>query len=340
MSAVGSKSEYINGLVAYKGGDYKTAFEMWTIAAGQGNAEAQFGLGAMYDNGQGVGQDYNQALSWYRKAADQGNAQAQVNLGLKYSKGEGVPHDYNQSVLWFRKAANQGNSIAQFSLGAMCENGQGLAQNYDQAALWYKKAAVQGNTLAQFNLGLMYCGGKGVTQDYVEALKWFTLAAAYESEEKRRAEVISFRDDFARAMTAEHRAEAERRAIDDPMFDPNVADIIHRVIEWREKTRAVFDEMSQKYVTRSRDTEHDIKPETYDETTKTELAKSIQEMLTFYGLHSKYEETMGRLSRFLNENGLVQNSGLPKVAWWQKLEKLFEIEGILLQAGSRGFRGK
>src|SRR5438445_9767441 len=98
MNAFASEGEYIDGLTAYKGGDYRTAFEMWTKAAGQGNADAQFGLGAMYDNGQGVAQDYQQALSWYRKAADQGNAEAQVNLGLMYGKGRGAPRDYAQSL--------------------------------------------------------------------------------------------------------------------------------------------------------------------------------------------------------------------------------------------------
>jgi TPR repeat protein len=37
--------------------------------ADQGDALAQFSLGFMYDNGQGVLQDYAEAAKWYRKAA-------------------------------------------------------------------------------------------------------------------------------------------------------------------------------------------------------------------------------------------------------------------------------
>ena len=40
--------------------------------AEQGDAQAQFTLGAMYYNGRGVPQDYKQAVKWYRLAAEQG----------------------------------------------------------------------------------------------------------------------------------------------------------------------------------------------------------------------------------------------------------------------------
>ncbi|PAX24878.1 hypothetical protein CKX34_01650, partial [Neisseria gonorrhoeae] len=62
-------------------------------AAEQGNAAAQFNLGVMYENGQGVRQDYVQAVQWYRKASEQGDAQAQYNLGLMYYDGRGVRQD-------------------------------------------------------------------------------------------------------------------------------------------------------------------------------------------------------------------------------------------------------
>ena len=38
-----------------------------------GFAYAQYNLGVMYDNGQGVQQDYKEAVKWYRKAAEQGH---------------------------------------------------------------------------------------------------------------------------------------------------------------------------------------------------------------------------------------------------------------------------
>jgi hypothetical protein len=73
--------DFQKGLSAYKSGDYTTAIREFTELAEQGNASAQFNLGVMYAEGQGVPQDYKQAEKWYTKAAEQGNASAQSNLG-------------------------------------------------------------------------------------------------------------------------------------------------------------------------------------------------------------------------------------------------------------------
>ena len=82
-----------------------------------------------------------QALAWYRKAAEQGNAVAQFSLGFMYNNGEGVPQDYVQALSWYRKAAEQGNAGAQSELGVMYNNGQGVPQDYVQAHLWSNLAA-------------------------------------------------------------------------------------------------------------------------------------------------------------------------------------------------------
>jgi uncharacterized protein len=75
------------------------------MAAEQGDAEAQYSLGLMYDNSKGVPKDDAQAAIWYRKAAEQGDANAQVALGEMYASGEGVPQDYGQAHMWFNLAA-------------------------------------------------------------------------------------------------------------------------------------------------------------------------------------------------------------------------------------------
>ena len=70
--------------------DDASDFRQTLQLAEQGNAEAQFSLGLMYDNGQGVRQDYAEAFRWYRKAAEQGLVQAQTDLGNGYAQGQGV----------------------------------------------------------------------------------------------------------------------------------------------------------------------------------------------------------------------------------------------------------
>ena len=137
--------DFQKGVSAYESGDYTTAFKEFAALAEQGDVDAQYNIGLMYDNGQGVPQDYKQAVKWYTKAAEQGNAKAQTNLAFMYDNGQGVPQDYKQAVRWYTKAAEQGTANAQFSLGLMYANGQGVPQDNIYAHMWFNLAAVDGD---------------------------------------------------------------------------------------------------------------------------------------------------------------------------------------------------
>ena len=105
--------------VAYRRGEYATAFELVQPLAVDGDATAQYNLGLMYHKGHGVPKDYDQALKWYRLAAAQNHAIAQNNLGIMCEYGEGVPQNYDAALKWFRLAAAQGEAAAQTNLGGM-----------------------------------------------------------------------------------------------------------------------------------------------------------------------------------------------------------------------------
>ena len=108
-----------DGVDAYNRKDYKTAYQLWLPIAEQGDAEAQYNLALMYEDGLGVPQDYKEAVKWYCLSAEQGDADAQFNLGQMYRKGEGVPQDYKEAVKWYRLSAEQGIAQAQYNLGVM-----------------------------------------------------------------------------------------------------------------------------------------------------------------------------------------------------------------------------
>ena len=72
---------------AYDAGNYVKAEKLWRLAAEQGNVQAQWTLGRLYDARDipfGVAKNSKEAEKWYRKAAEQGNESAQLNLGLMY----------------------------------------------------------------------------------------------------------------------------------------------------------------------------------------------------------------------------------------------------------------
>ena len=112
-----------------------------------------------------------------RKEAEQGDADAQYELGCMYAEGEGVEKNEVEAAKWFQKAAEQGDAASQYELGKMYREGEGVTQDYVEAAKWYRKAAEQGLAKAQWELGCMYAEGKGVDQDYEKAAKWFRKAA-------------------------------------------------------------------------------------------------------------------------------------------------------------------
>ena len=69
-------ADFYKGWDAYEKGDYATALREWEPLAKQGDADAQYNLGLMYANGEGVLQDNLYAHMWWNIAASQGNENA------------------------------------------------------------------------------------------------------------------------------------------------------------------------------------------------------------------------------------------------------------------------
>ncbi len=163
---------------AYVRTDYGSTYVAVKTLADEGSASAQFELGRMFENGNGVGTDKQLAVFWYGKAAEQGHAEAQTSLGVLYARGLGVPRNAPYAVAWFRKAAEQGLAKAQYDLGYMYARGLGVPRDDQQAIDWYRKAAAQGVVKAQYDLGEIYSKGVGVPKDDQQAYFWWLLASA------------------------------------------------------------------------------------------------------------------------------------------------------------------
>lgn len=140
------------------------------------DANAQYLLGRMHEEGKGVPQDpaeafrrmeqaatrgQPQALQWMIAKALGGNADAQIFLGRLYLDGDGPAGHEAESIRWVLLAAKDrapdarawlaaqaeaGNAAAQYTLGRQAElrarkTGGGLGPAID----WYRKAAELGN---------------------------------------------------------------------------------------------------------------------------------------------------------------------------------------------------
>jgi len=90
-------------------------------------------------------QDFEETL----RLAQDGDASAQYSLGVMYHDGDGVTENASAAVKWYRKAAEQGDTRAQFWLGLMYDDGEGITQNYRRAHMWWNIARLQGDQRAQ-----------------------------------------------------------------------------------------------------------------------------------------------------------------------------------------------
>ena len=108
--------DFDKGFKAYNSGDFAAAVKWFTLAAEQGDADAQFNLGMVYWDGEGVSQDIKAAMKWFTLAAEQGDADAQNILGVMYDEGEGVSQNIKAAMKWFKLAFEQGDADAQKTL--------------------------------------------------------------------------------------------------------------------------------------------------------------------------------------------------------------------------------
>jgi TPR repeat protein len=109
-------------------------FDETKALAEQGDADAQYNLGIMYDTGLGVPENDAEAVKWFRKAAEQGYAYAQFKLGNMYVNGEGVP-------------------VPEFIIPWFSE--EGAPNNNTRAYVWWSVAKTQGYADAATNLDIL-----------------------------------------------------------------------------------------------------------------------------------------------------------------------------------------
>ncbi|HCR04830.1 MAG TPA: hypothetical protein DIU18_06550, partial [Gemmatimonadetes bacterium] len=196
----------------------------YRLAAEQRSAPAQYNLGVIYSDGDGVPEDDVAAVHWYQLSAKQGFPAAQYNLGVMYDNGDGVPEDDGEAIRWYQLAAEQEHEIAQFTLGMMYSKGEGVPEDKDKAIHWYRLAAEQGHDIAQTNLGVMYAqrwyryeleeihrdtlaeASLGFVQhDLVLSYMWFTVSATQGNEVAQRNKGA-----IEEWLTREQIAEAQR----------------------------------------------------------------------------------------------------------------------------------
>jgi TPR repeat protein len=189
-----------SGTSALKAGENDKALSSLQYAADQGHALAQWKLGRMYAEGDGVPRNELRAFQYFSRIA---NAHAEdsphlpqarfvsnafVQLGHYYL--EGIPNtevkaDANRAREMYAYAASYfGDADAQYSLAKFYLDGAGGAKEPRQALRWLNLAANKGQARAQALLGHLIFKGDVVQRQAARGLMWLTLAREGSGGEK------------------------------------------------------------------------------------------------------------------------------------------------------------
>jgi hypothetical protein len=171
----------------------ETSLTALQYAAEGGHPVAQWRLGRMYANGDGVTQDDLRAFEYFSRIA---NAHAEdspsapqaaivanafVALGRYYLAGipnSKISADPDRAREMFSYAASYfGNADAQYDLGRLYLKGvSGSRDDFRYGARWLGLAAQKGQHQAQALLGQMLFNGEQLPRQPARGLMWLTLA--------------------------------------------------------------------------------------------------------------------------------------------------------------------
>ncbi|MDQ1363909.1 MAG: uncharacterized protein QG652_1771 [Pseudomonadota bacterium] len=176
--------------------------------AEQGNAEAQYKVGEMYETGKGADKNIDQARDWYGKAAKQGHKKAEYKLLYLDISANGLTDASKNQMTALRNEAAGNNPDAQYFLGKMYASGVGVPKSLDDALVWLNKAAFNGVPEAEHE-------AIAVDEELArirerEAKR--RVEAAEETRKQKEAEDLARKEKEARERELVTRREAEKAA--------------------------------------------------------------------------------------------------------------------------------
>jgi TPR repeat protein len=142
--------------------------------ANKGDAEAQYHVGMMHNNGIGTQKDPKQAFEWFQKSAASNDPLGAYKLGCYYAgqfAGVVTP-DTNEALKYKLVSAKAGYALAQNDVAILYDK-QG---NSEEALKWLKMAGDQGDPTALFGLSMSYSAGKGTPKDLSMSYAYFKLS--------------------------------------------------------------------------------------------------------------------------------------------------------------------
>lgn len=180
------------GIRGYNAGDKASAVQALQFAAGQGHVVAQWKLGRMHADGDGVPHDDLKAFEYFSGIADAFADESPDSPHARFVSNafvavgsyflDGIPNTYVRVNAvrardMFRHAATYfGDADAQYNFARMLIEGQGGPREPRPAVRWLSLAAEKNHHAAQGLLGHILFTGQGVSRQPARGLMLLTLA--------------------------------------------------------------------------------------------------------------------------------------------------------------------
>jgi TPR repeat protein len=150
------------------------SFNAMVALANKGDAEAQYHVGMMHNNGIGTQQDPKQAFEWFQKSTASNDPLGAYKLGCYYAgqfAGVVTP-DSSEALKYKLISAKAGYALAQHDVAILYDR----EGNPEEALKWWKMAGDQGHPNSLFSLSRSYYEGKGTPKDSSLAYAYFKLS--------------------------------------------------------------------------------------------------------------------------------------------------------------------
>jgi uncharacterized protein len=183
---------YRSGARMLRAGETAKGVHALEYAAEQGHAAAQWKLGRMYAEGDGVKRNDLRAFEYFSRVANahaddnpespQSRFVANAFVALGHYYLDGIPNSAVKAnpararEVFSYAASYFGDADAQYNLARMYLEGKGTPRDPRQAARWLDLAAKKGQHQAQALLGHMLFKGGDVPRQAARGLMWLTLA--------------------------------------------------------------------------------------------------------------------------------------------------------------------
>ena len=159
----------------------KEAYKLYEKSASEGNAYAQYKMGAAYVYGTGgINKNPEKGVALLENSAKHNEIRAMAELGNLYWFGNGIESNPRKAIDWLTKAGGKNDVNAQRMLGYIymyAGRKKGIPSDYKKAFYWFEKTAQQGDAPGKAGLGGLYFYGNGIPKNEKEGIRLLTEVA-------------------------------------------------------------------------------------------------------------------------------------------------------------------